>query len=460
MKKENESFNLSKQPLTANILFSGIGCQEKGIKDTNLFDLKVNCVSEINKEAVVSYATIHCGLTKEMIENYSEYPSREEMAQHLKSINLGFEPEKNKIYDWDKMTKKKSKDIEKYWLACKLTNNLGDISKIERLEYADLWTCSFPCQSISIAGKMKGLKPDSETRSSLLWENIRLLKQAKDENILPKYILFENVKNLVSKKFIDDFNDLLSILSDLGFNNYWKVINAKDCGVPQNRERVFVICVRKDIDKCKMDFPKPFDEGIRLKDVLLDKVDDKYYLSDEIQDRLKITDETFNKNVVGTTAPDFRTIGQRDLVYQENSIMGSLVATDYKQPKQILEDSNRCIQAGTLQGEKWDNCYNEIKRYFSTDGCISTITTCQGGHRQPKIQEKDFKVRKLIPTECFILMGLSQEDCQKCIDIGISDSQLYKQAGNGIVTNCVELIFEHLYKAQYDESFKCYDEKF
>lgn len=133
---------------------------------------------------------------------------------------------------------------------------------------------------------MRGLKPDSGTRSSLLWENIRLLKKAKDDGTLPKYLMFENVKNLVSKKFIDDFNNLLEVLDELGFNSYWKVLNAKDCGVPQNRERVFVISIRKDIDNGTYDFPKPFDTGIRLKDVLDKNVDEKYYLSKDIQERL------------------------------------------------------------------------------------------------------------------------------------------------------------------------------
>ena len=237
--------------------------------------MKVLNTLEINKEAVVSYAAMHCGLTQEMVNTYKNYPTREEMSKQLSDINLGYIPEKNKHYDWYKLQRRKTKDLEKYWLACKLSNNLGDISKVDSLPYADLWTCSFPCTDISIAGKMKGLSPDDKTRSSLLWENIRLLKRAKEDNILPKYIMFENVKNLVGKKFIDNFNQLLNTLDKLGFNSYWKVINAKDCGVPQNRDRVFVICIRKDIDNGTYAFPKPFDAGIRLKDILDKNVDER-----------------------------------------------------------------------------------------------------------------------------------------------------------------------------------------
>lgn len=546
---------MNKEKLTMNVLFSGIGCQERGFENSNLFDVEVVSTSEINKEAVLSYAAIHCGMTQEMIDTYTEYPSREEMVRQLKGINLGYEPEKNKYYDWDKLARRKTNDIEKYWLACKLTHNLGDINKIEFLSYADLWTISFCCQDISVAGKMRGLKPDSGTRSSLLWENIRLLKRAKDDGTLPKYLMFENVKNLVSKKFIDDFNNLLEVLDELGFNSYWKVLNAKDCGVPQNRERVFVISIRKDIDNGTYDFPKPFDTGIRLKDVLDKEVDEKYYLSKDIQERFHITDSTFTKNIVGTTKPDFRTIGQRDLVYQQDSIMGALVATDYKQPKQIVEqipmdkslkntrygiDYSNCItaredcgsspyyaQQGTAVLELTNSCiqvgdlnhynYDEMNRVYSKEGCCPTLRTMQGGDRQPRVLEpiatvteatkkgyaeiyegdsvnleqpnsktrrgrvgkqvaqtlttscnqgiveptvQNFRVRKLTPNECWKLMGLTEENCANAKNIGVADSQLYKQAGNGIVSNCVELLAEHLYKAQYKNTYKCTDENF
>ena len=719
---------MNKEKLTANILFSGIGCQERGIQNTGLFDLEVISTSDIDKDAVLSYAAVHCGLTEEIINTYTEYPSREEMAKQLTEINLGFKPENNKCYDWHKVARKKSNEIEKYWLACQLSHNLGDISNIEHLQYADLWTCSFPCftgdtlvltkeygyipikniteglsvlthdntyqtvtksimtgkknifainamcfdklectenhkffirtrhrvnthikgkavnyryfdkpiwkeckdlskddylgyainqnsiipkwedssgvkiklsnlmnnedfwwiigryiadgfkqttktgskiviccgspkvklgliekhlnacglnyctddhkscmnyhicsnelykfvsqfgdkaygkfipsfvydmpinlceaffdgywsgdgcftnnrykatsiskeliyglgqlvakiyhrpfsifytkrssttvienrivnqhdtytimfskenakqdkafyedgyiwfpikeisdthvikdvyditvennhsftangaivhncTDISVAGNMKGLSPDSKSRSSLLWENIKLLKRAKDDSTLPKYLMFENVKNLVSKKFIDDFNSLLGVLDELGFNSYWDVLNAKECGVPQNRERVFVICIRKDIDKHTYTFPKPFDNGMRLKDVLDTKVDEKYYLSQDIQDRFHYTD----------------TNGEND-----------------------------------------------------------------------KMQNK-FTIRKLTPTECWKLQGFESEDCEKARNVGVSDTNLYKQAGNGIVTNCVELLFEHLYNAQVDNTYICTNENF
>lgn len=372
-----------KEKLTANILFSGIGCQERGFQNSNLFDLEVLNTSDICKESVLSYAAIHCGLTNEMVENYPDYPSREEMAKELTEINLGYGPEKDKCFDWSKLVKKKNKDLEKYWLANKLSHNLGDISKIEELPYADLWTCSFCCQDISVAGKMKGLNPDSGTRSSLLWENIRLLKKARDNNISPKYIMFENVKNLVSKRFIDDFNNLLEVLDELGFNSYWKVLNAKECGVPQNRERVFVISIRKDIDKHIFDFPVPFDNGLRLKDVLEEVVDEKYYLSDD-----KV--EKFKKNF---------DVGDSSITTRNSDIASCVRATYYKNgSRNICENIENgkgyegVVEAFSNREYKIGNVYNPkhtggsfAGNVYDKKGLCPALSTMQGGGRQPHI---------------------------------------------------------------------------
>lgn len=290
---------MNKVQLTANILFSGIGCQERGFENSGLFDLNVLTTSDINKESVLSYAAIHKNLTLKMVEEYDNYPPRQEMADYLKSINAGYDPDKNKPYDWDKLVKRKKKDLEKYWLAYKITNNVGDIRLIKKLPYADFWTISFPCTDISISGKMRGFADQSGTRSSLLWDNIRLLRRAKFDGTLPKFIMIENVKNLVGSKFINDFNDLLGIFDEIGFNTYWKVLNGKDCGVPQNRERVFLIAIRKDIDSGSFEFPQPFDNGIRLRDILEEEVDEKYYLGeDKIEPIRKELMEYLEKNKV------------------------------------------------------------------------------------------------------------------------------------------------------------------
>ena len=133
---------------------------------------------------------------------------------------------------------------------------------------ADIWTYSFPCQDISIAGLRRGLVK-GETRSGLLYEVGRLLDVAADNNELPKYLLMENVKNLVGEKFKPVFDQWVSFLEELGYKSYWKVLNARNYGIPQNRERVFTVSIRSDIKK-EFKFPEPFPLKVFLKD-LLDK---------------------------------------------------------------------------------------------------------------------------------------------------------------------------------------------
>ena len=176
--------------------------------------------------------------------------------------------------------------IQSYEAINGKTRNYGDVSKVESLDYADLWTYSFPCTDISLAGKQAGLtdKTGKQTRSGLLFEVERLLKKSVEDGNQPKYLLLENVKNLVGKKFKQEFDKWLQTLDSLGYNNYWKVLNAKDYGVPQNRERVFVVSIRKDVDTHGYTFPEPFKLERRLKDVLETNVDEKYYLKQDLVD--------------------------------------------------------------------------------------------------------------------------------------------------------------------------------
>ena len=501
-------------------MFSGIGAQERGFRNSNLFDIDVLTTSDISKEATLSYAAIHCGLTPQMVEDYNEYPTREEMAQYLTDINLGYEPEKNKHFDWFKLIKKKKMELEKYWLATKLSNNLGDISKIEDLPYADFWSISFCCQDISVAGKMKGLKPDSGTRSSLLWDNIKLLEKAKNLNKSPQYVMFENVKNLVSKSFIDDFNDLIEVMSELGFDTYWEILNGNDCGIPQNRERVFVICIRKDIDDGLFYFPTPFDNGLRLRDLLDDVVDEKYYISNDkvekilnssfMQEKLRIqnTDKACSTLLargykdpkcvpirIGNVYGEQFGTGYAGNVWDKDAVCPTLMTMQGggRQPH-VIED--KCGIDKSVNGSKeieYANCItaredrgisnrkaegtavleqskiipvgqissegSQSGKVYDSDGVSQTICACTHGYAIGNVLH-NIRVRKLTPMECGRLMGFADEDNKKCEDIGVANSHLYKNYGNSIITNCVELLAEHLYKAQYDNTYRCFDENF
>ena len=193
--------------------------------------------------------------------------------------NVGYDFKKEK----STIPRMKKVKLEQLFKAHVLSKNKGDISllKIDDLPNMNFFTYSFPCTDISVAGKQEGLEKGSGTRSSLLWECEKVITGKR-----PEYLMMENVKNLVGKNHKEDFDIWLGILDDLGYNNYWKVINAKDCGVPQNRERVFCISVRKDVDDGQFKFNEPFDNGLRLKDLLEGEVDEKFYITDEKVEKL------------------------------------------------------------------------------------------------------------------------------------------------------------------------------
>ena len=216
-------------------LFSGIGAPEKALKNLGI-EYELIGFSEIDKYAIKSYCAIH---------NVSE------------------------------------------------ELNLGDITKIDIKSLPkdiDFITHGSPCTDLSLAGKEAGADKGSGTRSSLMWNSVEIFKHCK-----PKIILWENVKNLLSKKHKHNFDAYIEDLNNLGYVSYYKVLNAKDFGIPQNRERVFTISIRNDINK-EFKFPEPFDNGIRLKDLLEKEVDEKYYINTEKANKLIEEFKANNKN--------------------------------------------------------------------------------------------------------------------------------------------------------------------
>ncbi len=249
--------------------------------------------------------------------------------------------------------------IQSYEAMHGTANNLGDIRKIEELPDADLWTYSFPCQDISVAGKGAGIKEG--TRSGLLFEVERLLRVASEKGTLPKYLLLENVKNLVSKKFKADFDKWLDFLAELGYTNYWRVLNAKDYGIPQNRERVFCVSIRGEHKPFV--FPKPKELSIRLRDMIDETVDERFYLKEStIRSILR---STFNS--------------RRDSIRPGDGLANTLLARDWRGPQ--------CVQVGEVVGGKWDKMHDISKRVYEPDGIAPTVHCQQGGNTELKIAE-------------------------------------------------------------------------
>lgn len=434
------------------------------------------------------------------------------------------------------------------------SKNLGDITKVDetKLEPFNMICGGSPCQDFSVAGKQKGSvwtckdcgheynpltvhwserdkcpccgsNNIEKTRSSLLVEYLRVIRANK-----PNFGMYENVKNIVGKQFKDTFKMFTDELDEYGYNVYWKVLNAKDYGIPQNRERVYLIFIKKELDNGKFTYPEPFDNGMRLKDVLEENVDEKFYISED-----KVQRFLTNLNNEDALLYDACQVKREGKSREYNDFCPTLTARDYKDPR--LVNDNMVKQIGTISKceGNWKN--PQVGRIYSTDGCSPTLNTCGGGSHEPKIVqlgninpsgkgmngnvfdenglaptvttnkgegnkiairqatkkgyiecelggvadlsypesrtrrgrvqengqicptitatetgvcriESPIRIRKLTPKECFRLMGFSDENFEAAEKM-VSNSQLYKQAGNSIVVDVLYYILVELYKA-------------
>ena len=413
------------------------------------------------------------------------------------------------------------------------TLNLGDITKVKIDELkpysADLITYGFPCQDISNAGKQRGFEHDGQlTRSGLFFYATAIIGR-----IQPKVAICENVKALVGKKFTKEFETVLSTLEDMGYKNYWQVLNAKDYGIPQNRERVFIVSIRNDIDK-KYTFPAPIKLELRLKDILEKEVDEKYYLKG-LQDFF--IKNSFEQEIKGNGfrfSPHIK--NNADIAKTITTHNGSrmddnyVIDVDSEDTFFKFDSTNEKINMIGMLDIKGNE---QVRRVYGTDGLSPTLNTMQGGNRQPKVLVREatkkgyaeavdgdsinleqpnsktrrgrvgkqvaqtlttscnqavvepkievignyspsnhdasrivhcngiaptvkenhgtvtatnvgLRIRKLTPKECFRLMGFDDADIDVLIENGISNTQLYKQAGNSIVVNVLEAIFDNL----------------
>ena len=400
--------------------------------------------------------------------------------------------------------------------------NLGDITKVDetKLKPFNMICGGSPCQDFSVAGKQKGSiwtcadcdheynpltvhwsKRDKcpqcnssnieKTRSSLLVEYLRVIRANK-----PNFGIYENVKNIVGKQFRDTtFKLFEDELHEYGYNTYWKVLNAKNYGIPQNRERVYLIFIRKDFDNGQFKFPEPFDNGIRLKDILEDEVDEKFYLSD---DKVQKFLSNFNQSELPVTTRNSDTVSTIRATYYKNGERNVCENIENGNGYEGIVESNNVKQIGNISegNSSWDN--PQTGCIYSAKGISPTLNTYGGGQREPKIItglvsskaekfekeidiantllardykgfgnqamnavikipqatkpgickiESSIRIRKLIPKETWRLMGFSDQDFDAAKNAGISNSQLYKQAGNSIVVDVLYYIYVELYKA-------------
>lgn len=296
-----------------------------------------------------------------------------------------------------------------------------DITKWDKDIECDLIMHGSPCQDFSVAGRGAGGDKDSGTRSSLMYETLRIVEKLK-----PKYVIWENVKNLLSKKHRHNFDAYLDAMADLGYANNYKVLNAKDYGVPQNRERAFTVSIRKDIYN-GYSFPEPQKERKTLQDILEKNVDEKFYISKPMLDYFLGVNQKPSK--FPRRERFLANINRKD---QDRA--NAITTNPGNRPTDNFVLEPVCV-ASRGRGDN-----NEQHLEPRKDGVTNTITTVQ---KDNYIYAPN-RLRKLTPKECWRLMGFSDASFDKAQAAGISNSQLYKQAGNSIVVKVLEAILGNL----------------
>ena len=402
-------------------------------------------------------------------------------------------------------------EIDKYAIASYTaihgeTRNYGDITKIKgsELPQIDVFTYSFPCTDLSKAGRQKGL---NSTRSGLVYEVLRILHECSESGNLPRVLIMENVVDLVQVKFIREFQEIQVELEKLGYSNYTDTLNAKDFGVAQNRDRVFMVSI---LGEFYYEFPNPIPLQKRLKDYLESVVDEKYYLSKAMLDYCMdptdrngfIRGERFNPQnpdeadyaFAVTTNPGSRPVDNfivepvcmnskvdgkqpsvQDRIYDSEGI--STAITTAFMPSVTVKEATEKGYAEAFEGD----CVNmaqpksktrrgrvgqQMAQTITTQNELGVVINEPGGlylgtserfKRGPlpglsrclKAQNHDsgvsngLRIRKLTPLECWRLMGIDDEDFQKAKSV-CSNAQLYKQAGNGIVVDVFAAILKQM----------------
>lgn len=268
------------------------------------------------------------------------------------------------------------------------TINMGDIREVEHLPDCDLLTYSPPCQDISIAGLKKGLEEGSGTRSSLFWEVLRLLKDAKERERLPGVLVMENVDAIINKQNRPHLDRFIINLNRLGYTSSWSILNAKDYGVAQNRKRFFMVST---LDKGEFMFPEKKILTKRLKDYLESEVPESFYLSPE-----KIASYETHKKKCTEAGNGF---GYRLLDPERERVAFSITTKPDRAISNFIVEhpkSEGQMDAGLreredgdagliIDGHLTDYNYDKMNRVYDPNGIAPTIETPSGGGKAPKI---------------------------------------------------------------------------
>lgn len=377
--------------------FAGIGAQHKAL--SNIFNNKtiidkfklnkktfeIVGTSEWYIEAIIAYDAIHHGNQSLYIEETNF--NMKDMLTFIKKFSLS--KDSKDLYEFSKIEKLPENKIKQLYIALKRNKNYGSIVDIKAkdLPFIDLLTYSFPCTDISNAGQGKGLSKCNQngscsTRSGLLWEIERILLEMKELNRLPKFLLMENVKALLSEKHYKDWLEFEKVLESLGYRNSMIVLNAQDFGIPQTRERIF--CVSELNGKTNINIRNWNRFNSNLGDFL--DIDEIKYQKE------------YEECIPNNTPSRIKTFD-----------LNTKLTKDSKFVNTITTKQDRSPNAGNFY---YDN---------NLDGKA--------------------KFRFITPRECLMLMGFDKEDYDKLKEINMKNEEIYKQTGNSIVVQKLEAIF-------------------
>lgn len=362
------------KPIRLIEMFAGVGSQAKALErlGANFEHYKI---SEWEVNATASYKAVHKG---DDTTDYSAEFTADELTEIL--FNIGISTDGKKPLSVKEIARKGEQWKRTVYNNFKATNNIGsilnvkgaDLGIVDTDQYTYILTYSFPCQDLSLAGKGKGMAKDSGTRSGLLWEVERLLNECSE---LPQILLMENVTQVHGSKNREHFDEWIRFLESKGYSNYWKDLNAKNFGIPQNRNRTFMVSVLGDY---VYEFPQEFPLTLRLKDMLETEVDEKFYLSGKMINYF--TENTKRQQEKGNGFKFQPTDG---------ACVGKAITTRAggRMDDNFIEEQPKLEVAFNLYNEGVKGFNRNTGEVLHTSGVCQTIQTMQGGNRQPKIVE-------------------------------------------------------------------------
>ena len=463
---EYEKFKITK-PIRLIEFFAGYGSQALALKYLEVpFEHWKTCEWAI--KSIQAYKDIH--FTDKGIELNSKR-TKEEMVEFL--YQKGISSNYNEPMTKEQIQRLSEEQLKTIIKNIAITHNLVNIQQVkgkdleivETNKYDYILTYSFPCQDLSLAGKGKGMS-DTSTRSGMLWEVERILQECKDLGELPQVLLMENVPQVHSQDNLPDFNKWKLRLEELGYNNYFQDLIATDYGIPQTRNRCFMVSI---LGEYSYTFPKPIPLKLKLKDMLEDEVDEKYYLSDkQIKDiqswnayekPLENMEKVDKTNISPTLTTRSGAYAAGMILIKNATKKGYLEATEgdgidissrmehhrgtvQKDKIQTLTTSggnDRGVVINPLKGISGKSWQFE-QQVYDENGSARTLKASEGSGNIPKVAN-DLRIRKLTPKEAGRLMGVKDEDIDK---ISLSDSAKYHIFGDAIVINVLMAIFKEM----------------